>query len=113
MENGSTVVVEYDQGFTYDNSEISGFYVCCVTYRECDSQEAWQVLEISRAEKYSTTVIKIDLDAVCELSEPTGLAYIWEDTPTERMIGLPIYANDTFGLPAAPWKFKLDQLPRK
>ena len=32
-----------------------------------------------------------------------GLAYLWETSPVLQMEGLPLYANDSFGLPGAPW----------
>ena len=44
--------------------------------------------------------IKIDLLNL----DPSGLAYLWEDTPTVTNFGLPIYAADEYHLPGAPWK---------
>lgn len=111
VEEHSNVVIEYDQDFTYDNSEISGFYVCCISYFECDDKEAWHVIGVSQVNRDSTTKsIEINLKQICRHVKPTGLAYLWEDTPTKRLIGLPIYANDSYGLPAAPWKYELTQL---
>ena len=104
MEEGATILVEYNQGFSYDNSEISGFYVCCINYSECDTRDAWQRMERSRAKRNSATFIELNLKEICGYDKPTGLAYLWEDIPTKRFMGLPIYGNDNFSLPAAPWK---------
>lgn len=113
IQPGAAVTVTYDQEFTYDNSEISGFSICCKDYSECDYyQDAWKVLDRYHGKKDSSTSIMVNIQDVCGQNSPTGLAYLWEDTPTKRMIGLPIYSNDRFQLPAAPWKYELDKTPK-
>ena len=34
-----------------------------------------------------------------------GLAYLWETTPVLGTRALPMYADDGFGLPGAPWMY--------
>ena len=36
-------------------------------------------------------------------SNANGLAYLWEETPVLGTGALPLYADDEFGLPGAPW----------
>jgi hypothetical protein len=35
----------------------------------------------------------------------TGFSYLWNETPVLGTEALPIYADDEFWLPAAPWKY--------
>ncbi len=37
--------------------------------------------------------------------ETVALAYLWRDSPLLVPHGAPIYADDQWGLPAAPFKF--------
>ncbi len=37
-------------------------------------------------------------------SSATGLAYLWNESPLLVPLAAPIYADDAFGLPAAPFK---------
>ena len=37
-----------------------------------------------------------------------GVAYLWETTPVLATKALPIYANDEFELPGAPWLIKVE-----
>ena len=32
-----------------------------------------------------------------------NLAYAWSDAPSVEYLGLPIYSNDAYKLPGAPW----------
>lgn len=96
----------YDQPFTYNSQEISGFYYCSILYNNCDSKVGlWRKIEPSRVTFIKNeNRIKIDLEKL----NPTGLAYLWEDTPTKTNFGLPIYADDEYYLPAAPWKVQVE-----
>ena len=38
----------------------------------------------------------------------TYLAYLWETTPVLETRGLPLYADDDFQLPGAPWMVKVE-----
>ena len=41
-------------------------------------------------------------------SQATAIAYLWETTPVLGTKGLPMYANDEFQLPGAPWWMKIE-----
>ena len=41
----------------------------------------------------------------------TALAYLWETTPVLGTGALPIYANDEYEFPAAPWWYIIDITP--
>ena len=106
------ITVNYgDEFFAYDNTEISGFSVCCVEYEKCDNVNttAWITLDRTRAEKApdAPSRITVDIRGICGPDNATALAYLWKDIPTERMLGLPIYSNDSFQLPGPPWKLEL------
>ena len=96
-------------GITYDNTEISGFYVCCEEYSTCDyANGRWT--KISKEYVTADTVsgiVTVDFSAECPSTSPTGIAYMWEDTPVQGMLAAPIYSDDEFRLPAAPWTFEL------
>jgi hypothetical protein len=43
------------------------------------------------------------------MERPSALAYAWETNPFREYLGASIYAaNDTFPLPALPWKCKIE-----
>ena len=42
-------------------------------------------------------------------SDVTAIAYLWELTPVIGTQALPIYADDDFELPAAPWWISVSQ----
>ena len=76
----------------------------------CDSTGGWIVLGSKRAQQAADdwSIIKINVHGLCEEKVITGMAYLWSDTPTKRMTGLPIYTNDTFRLPGPPWTIQLE-----
>lgn len=108
--NGAILTLEYplDAGITYDNSEISGFYVCCEEYSTCDYENGrWTRIESQYVTADTVSgMVSVDYSAECPSSAPTGIAYMWEDTPVQGMLAAPIYSADEFRLPAAPWKFE-------
>ena len=37
--------ITYDQEFTYNNNEISGFYICCLKFNECTAPaNNWELM---------------------------------------------------------------------
>ena len=106
-QSNPIVEVTYDQAFTYNNNETSGFWYCCYEFDECN--ESWSWIEIA-AESVSVMLdedkILINLDsAECDAAEVDNLAYLWADTPVKAYLGAPIYAADEYRLPGAPWVF--------
>ena len=93
-------------GITYDNSEISGFYACCVNYDDCDIVAGnWNKI-VNENVSVDTTHCRIvvDYSTACPGTTASGIAYLWEDIAVEGMLAAPIYSNNEFRLPAAPWK---------
>ena len=54
-----------------------------------------------------SAIVTIDYSTECPESAPTGIAYMWEDTPVKGMLASPIYSDDEFRLPAATWIHEL------
>ena len=106
--NPGLLILDYPAGpgITYDNTEISGFYVCCVEYDTCDNDYArWALIPDEKVVvDISQSRITIDHSAECESGPGSGIAYLWDDAPVKGMLAAPIYSNDRFRLPAAPWK---------
>lgn len=95
----------FDQPFTYNNAEISGFYVCCNSTAICDTDKGDWI----RLPKQAVTVILEERKFILDLSGgcSSSLAFVWEDVPVEVYLGAPIYSDTRFSLPAAPWKMDL------
>ena len=111
LKDDHLVEVIYDQTFTYNNNETSGFWYCCYEFDRCNDAMQWGWLELNTE---SVTVlldeakILVDLDlAECETTGAQHLAYLWKDTPVKEYLGAPIYSSDVYRLPAAPWAFEI------
>ena len=102
------VVVEYDTELTYDNTEISGFYYCCEEDVEACGFVANNFVEMEKrlVSQLDGRHIRLELErTMCPMgATPTGLAYLWRQTPVKGYLAAPIYAADRYRLPAAPWK---------
>ena len=50
--------------------------------------------------------MQMGTDAVHVVLDPTstGLAYLWNESPVLGTLALPIYAKDSYKLPAGPWQ---------
>ena len=109
--DGSALSLAYPSGpgITYDNTEISGFYVCCEEYSTCDyANGRWSKIEKQYVTAdTATATVSVDFSSECPSATVTGIAYMWEDTPVKGMLAAPIYSADEFRLPAAPWTFQL------
>ena len=51
--------------------------------------------------------VVVDLTGLCGDEGVTQLAYMWADKRVKEYLGAPIYADDEFRLPAAPWNHEL------
>ena len=58
----------------------------------------------------SVTASSMSLSMVVETNS-TALAYLWETTPVLGTGALPIYADDEYKFPAAPWWYIIDITP--
>ena len=55
--------------------------------------------------------VDMDLKGLCEGSGSyPHLAYMWADKRVKEYLGAPIYADDAYRLPAAPWVKRLYDL---
>ena len=54
--------------------------------------------------------VVIDLTGLCDFTGEVAvrnLAYMWADKRVKGYLGAPIYADDEYGLPGAPWAHQL------
>ena len=106
--------ITYDQEFTYNNNEISGFYICCLEFDECTANaNNWELLPkesitgVVPGEASTTILVDLLLATKCPYNEIKNLAYLWADNPVKEYLGAPIVANDEYKLPGAPWNYKI------
>ena len=99
------ITVTYDEGIVYDNTEISGFYVCQDDLDSCDSTdslESWVEVARDAVTLVDSKTLSISLELPSNLF---SLAYAWRETPVKRYLGLPVYGEEqSFSLPSPPWK---------
>ena len=104
-------MIEYDQGFSYRQSEnISGFYYCCLHFDSCDSDFIWGEIEpeyVQQDQLSNTISNDLQFAEQCKIGVP-HLAYLWRQTPIKGYLAAPMYGNDKFCLPSAPWKLNSD-----
>merc|ERR1712223_219180 len=99
------VGILYDKKFTWNPVETEGFYVCRLDgdfygdYSQCNNRVgAWEKLPEGSIKSVTGQSISLTIP-----SNSNGLAYLWETTPVLGTGALPMYADDEFGLPGAPW----------
>ena len=110
-DDKTMLTVTYSQPITYDQSEISGFYYCCIEYQQCDN-DAGNWFEFMKGDvTHNGNEIHIKLGNFigwCEMKVP-HVAYLWRQTPIKGYLAAPIYGNDKFSLPSGPWKLEFGQ----
>jgi len=88
--------------------EEDRFFVCCLENVDlCDQVpygQGWEGVSIHSQPGNDT--IDIDISSACVDKPINGLAYLWLETPCSGEAACPLYSNDQFRLPVAP--FKLD-----
>merc|ERR1712088_354991 len=100
------ITVQYVDNIVYDNTEISGFYVCQDNPTNCDSTnrlDSWVEVAREAVSQMDSNTLSIDL----EFNADTvfSLAYAWRETPVKRYLGLPVYGDEEhYSLPSPPWK---------
>ena len=106
LDDGYQIDILYDQAFKWDPVESEGFYTCCLaSVADCNSQSnQWTKLPEGSV-SYSNKALSMQIPACA-----TALAYMWEITPVLGTKALPIYADDEFELPGAPWIKELDKM---
>merc|ERR1712020_814586 len=96
---GPILSLKYNEPITYDNTEISGFYYCCIDYERCDSNAGnWPEIGKDSVELDDTDVtapkinIKLGDLVACEMEVP-HVAYLWRETPIRGYLAAPIYGK--------------------
>ena len=110
------MIVSFDCPISYNNEELSGFYTCCGDDDECadtNYSSNWTSVDKGMVEHVTATDLTIQMRGlVCLDGSNPSLAYLWRDTPIQTPLwGVPIYSDDRFILPAAPWIVKSKQIP--
>ena len=106
--------MSFDSPITYNNAELSGFYTCCGDDQECtDSMNGsdWFAVDPILVEHATATDLTIQMTGlVCQDGSYPSLA--WRQTPIQTPTwGAPIYSDQGFILPAAPWIVKSKDIP--
>jgi len=105
---GGYIRLRYDQAFTYNNSDLSGFFYCCGPQgycRDVRSGSEWPSLPTSEVlANLETQTITISLHLhQCQEGDQTSIAYLWRQTPMQTPTwAAPIYAADDHRLPSPP-----------
>ena len=102
------VQVRYDEDpIAYLPGENSGFFFCCGerTNSSCNGDLVvpatdWKLVSVENVKQEETDMISISLP---RCNGPSSLGYLWAESPVTITHGLPIYSNNQYGLPAAPW----------
>ena len=107
-ETASYAQVRYNEDpISYIPGENSGFFFCCGENNSssCRGDQVvpatdWKLLSIENVKQKATDLITITLPTC---NGPSSLGYLWAESPVTVTHGLPIYSNNQYGLPAAPW----------
>lgn len=104
LQDGIQVDILYNKKFIWNVVESEGFYVCCMeTADACNMVNgAWEKLPEGSVSNNDQTLSM--MIPSCSIA----LAYLWETTPVLGTRALPMYADDIFGLPGAPWMKNID-----
>ena len=106
-EDKTTIIVSFSSPLKPVLVEEDRFMVCCLaTMEECDGvgyTEGWKGVTIRGMP--ATHMVELDTETAC--SQYSGLAYLWLETPCSGEEECPLYSDDMFNMPVAPWKYKL------
>ena len=102
------VDIRYDEDpIFYLPGENSGFFYCCGENNSssCLGDQVvpatdWKLVSIINVKQMGTDLITVNVPSC---NGPASLAYLWAESPVTITHGLPIYSNNQYGLPAAPW----------
>ena len=107
-EDKNTIIVSFTSPLKPVLVEEDRFMVCCLaTTEECDGvgyTEGWQGITIRGMP--ASNQVELNTDSACN-GEYSGLAYLWLETPCSGEEQCPLYSDDQFNMPVAPWKLTL------
>ena len=108
----NTIVVSFSSGLApVLVEEEDRFMVCCLaTMEECDGVaygEGWEGIRLTGSP--ASHQVELSTAGVCggRAGQLSGLAYLWLETPCSGEEQCPLYSDDEFNIPVAPWKYKL------
>ena len=108
QQDETTYFLEYDQDITYDSSELSGFFYCCIA--DCVNAlhlSDWPPVDPSKVRMTDSRRLAIEKTGAGDC-RGGSLAYLWRQTPIQKPIwGAPIYSDDSFRVPSPPWIWTL------
>merc|ERR1712186_170376 len=87
------VEIVYDQPFTYNNKETSGFWICCQEFDDCNEPEEWGWYEMIKSNVTAMpdeSKIMVDLTGLCDWTGEVrvkNLAYMWADKRVKEYLG--------------------------
>jgi len=106
QRDGDTIIITFDADVKLEALEDDRFMICCMNIDLCDQVpygQGWMGVTI-RGQLDSNSVI-LDIGMACI---PTRfLAYLWLETPCSAEAACPLYSDDGFRLPVAPFKVSL------
>ena len=85
--------------------------VCCLASTdECDEArygEGWEGVTVIGSP--ASDQVELSTAGVCAGAggQFSGLAYLWLETPCSGEELCPLYSDDQFNIPVAPWKYQL------
>jgi len=97
----------YNQPFTYDNSELTGFFFCCGGPGFCRNSlrnTDWPAVEKESVEADPASMsIRVGARTCKNEGEVVSLAYLWRETPIQAPVwGAPLYGDNLHRLPSPP-----------
>ena len=104
-----TILITLNRPVQYNSSaEFNGFYFCLQRhFSTCDvAPNSWQRLDSSNVAQKNRETMQLVIPASLH---PSGLAYMWEDSPIKEYLKAPIYSLDRFRLPLPPFKSAIKQ----
>ena len=90
--------------------------VCCMENMElCDERNygqanGWQGVKMVDwwTGNGQTTIVLDPTEACSGSGQFSGLAYLWRETPCSGELACPLYSDDEYNMPVAPFKYSLE-----
>ena len=111
-QDNTTTTITFSQNLRPIRVEEDRFMVCCMETTElCDGRPyewsgvGWQGVRIRGMA--SSSSVELDTSQACRSGEMSGLAYLWLQVPCSGEELCPLYSDDQYNLPVAPFKINL------
>ena len=104
----NSIIVTFSSALKPVVVEEDRFMVCCLaSMEECDEVaygDGWKGVRVVGSP--ASHQVELSTAGVCP-GQQAGLAYLWLETPCSGEELCPLYSDDQFNMPVAPWKYKL------